>query len=129
MMPASHKIAIYGLILLVLGLASWDNIEAVEPTVQLLTGEVWQAMSPDAKVAFVWGIGNLVEFERQLRDMPPAESKSFLPLLVKGLQGKSINDVVGQLDSYYQTHFDQRQLPVISAIFQAVVMPSLRVER
>jgi hypothetical protein len=129
MMPTSNKIAISSLILLVLGLSSWDRIEAIEPTAQLLTGEVWQTMSPDAKVAFVWGIGNLAEFERHLRDIPPAESKSFLPMLIKGLQGKTINDVVGRLDTYYQTHSEQRQLPVINAIFQAVVIPSLRVER
>jgi hypothetical protein len=128
-MPRSRKTPIWGVLLLMLGLSGWDGLEAGEPTVQLLTGEVWQRMSPDAKVAFVWGISNLVEYERQLRDTPPAESRSFLPSLIQGLQGKTINDIVRQLDAYYQTHSDQRQLPVINAIFQAVVIPSLRVAR
>jgi hypothetical protein len=129
MTPRSRKIAVYGLILLVLGLSTWGRTEATEPTVQILTGEVWQTMPHDTKVAFVWGLGNLLEFERHLGDVPPATSRSFLPPLIKGLQGKTINDIVHQVDAYYRTHADQRQLPVINAIFQAVVIPSLQVAR
>jgi hypothetical protein len=60
---------------------------------------------------------------------PPAESKSFFPLLIKGLSGKPINDVVRQIDAYYQTHPDERQRPVMDAMFQAVVIPALRSAR
>jgi hypothetical protein len=129
MLLISRKVALSALILLVLGLSSWGCSEATEPTVQILTGEVWQKMAPDTKVAYVWGLSNLLEFERHLGYTPPVESKSFLPLLIKGLQGKTINDIVRQIDTYYQTHPDQLQLPVINVIFQAIVMPSLRVAR
>jgi hypothetical protein len=129
MLSTSRKVALSALILLALGLGSWGCSEATEPTVQILTGEVWQTMSPDTKVAYVWGLSNLLEFERHLGYTPPPESKSFLPPLIKGLQGKTINDIVRQVDAYYRAHPDQRQLPVINAIFQAIVIPTLRVAR
>ena len=116
----------FGVLLLVVGVAGWSGIGAAEPSSQLLTGELWQQMSADTKVAYIWGIGNLVEYERALMVTPPAESKSFFPLLIKGLSGKPINDVVRQIDAYYQTHPDERQRPVMDAMFQAVVIPSLR---
>ena len=116
----------FGVLLLVVGVADWSGIGAAEPSSQLLTGELWQQMSADTKVAYVWGIGNLVEFERALMVAPPAESRSFFPLLIKGLSGKPINDIVRQIDAYYQTHPDQLQRPVVDAMFQAVVLPALK---
>ncbi len=116
----------FGVLLLVVGVADWSGIGAAEPSSQLLTGELWQQMSADTKVAYVWGIGNLVEFERALMVAPPAESRSFFPLLIKGLSGKPINDIVRQIDAYYQTHPDQLQRPVVDAMFQAVVLPTVK---
>ncbi|MBI3077104.1 MAG: hypothetical protein HYY85_09010 [Deltaproteobacteria bacterium] len=117
-----------GVLLLAIGLAGWHLIGSAESSPQLLTGELWQNMSPDAKVAFVWGIGNLVEFERAQTGASPAGSKSFLPLLTKGLSGKPINEVVRQVDAYYQAHPDQLKRPVVDAIFQAVVLPTVKAE-
>ncbi|MBI2369062.1 MAG: hypothetical protein HYV08_02265 [Deltaproteobacteria bacterium] len=57
-------LATCGAVLLLMGLAAWHFIGSADGSAQLLTGELWQTMSPDAKIAFVWGIGNLVEFER-----------------------------------------------------------------
>jgi hypothetical protein len=116
----------FGVLLLVVGVAGWSGIGAAEPSSQLLTGELWQQMSADTKVAYVWGIGNLVEFERAIMVAPPAESRSFFPLLIKGLSGKPINDIVRQIDAYYQTHPDQLQRPVVDAMFQAVVLPTVK---
>lgn len=115
--------------LLMLGLAGATILESAERPPQLLTGEVWQTMSPDTKVAFVWGIGNLVEYERARMGPQPAERKSFIPFLVKGLSGKPINEVVRQVDAYYTAHPDQLKRPVVDAIFQAVVLPTLKAER
>jgi len=96
---------------------------------QLLAGEVWQTMSRDAKVAFVWGIGNLVEYERAQTGPEPPGRKSFMPFLAKGLSGKSIDEVVYRVDAYYAAHPDQLKRPVLDAIFQAVVLPALKAER
>jgi hypothetical protein len=57
------------------------TLEAAAPEPPLLTGEHWQAMSSEAKIAYIAGVGNLVEYERHQMDAPPAERqrKSFLP--------------------------------------------------
>ena len=117
-----------GLVLL-LWLLAWGVVGSAERSPELLTGELWQTMSADSRVAFVWGIGNLVEFERAQTGSQPPGSKSFIPLLVKGLSGKPINDVVRQVDAYYESHPDQLKRPVVDAIFQAVVLPTLKAEK
>ncbi len=114
--------------LLVIALAGWRILESAEPESQLLTGQLWQTMSPDAKVAFVWGIGSLVEYERAQIGASPMGTKSFIPFLVKGLKGKSIDGVVRLVDAYYRNYPDQIQRPVMDVIFQAVVLPTLTVE-
>jgi len=117
-----------GLFLLLVAFTGWRILESAEPAPQLLTGQLWQTMSPDAKVAFVWGIGNLVEFERVQAGSPQADTKSFIPFLIRGLKGKSIDEIVRLVDAYYGTHPDQIQRPVVDAVFQAVVLPTLTAE-
>ena len=128
-MRRSLVVSTFGGLVLVMWLAAWSVVGSAERSPELLTGELWQAMSSDAKVAFVWGIGNLVEYERARTGAQPAGSKSFIPLLVKGLSGKPINDVVHQVDAYYEAHPAQVKRPVLDAIFQAVVLPTLRAEK
>lgn len=123
-------VSTFGGLVLAMWLAAWSVVGSAERSPELLTGELWRVMSPDAKVAFVWGIGNLVEFERtQMGAQQAAGSKSFIPLLVKGLAGKSINDVVRQVDGWYEAHPDQVKRPVVDALFQAVILPTLKAEK
>ena len=41
----------------------------------------------------------------------------------------SIDQIIRQVDAYYQAHADQRTQPVLNAIFQAIVMPRLKEAR
>jgi hypothetical protein len=86
-------------------------------------------MTFDNKVAFVWGIGNFVEFERALRETPPPQSKGFMPLLIQGLAGKTINEVVHEIDAYYKAHPDRLERSGLGAMFQAVVLPTMGATR
>jgi hypothetical protein len=140
-----HKhsaIALYSLfVVLVLGMVPALSAEsgaplasqsALEP--KLLDGHTWQTLSRDHKIAYVWGIGNLVELERtnlpSQQPQPPADDrKSFIPYLAYGLRGMSIDQIIRQVDAYYQAHADQRTQPVLNAIFQAIVMPRLKEAR
>ncbi len=122
-------VSTFGGLVLLLWLLTWGVVGSVEHSPELLTGELWQTMSPDAKVAFVWGIGNLVEYERARTGPQPPGTKSFIPLLVKGLAGKPINDVVRQVDAYYATHPDQLKRSVVDAIFKGVVIPAVKTEQ
>ncbi len=93
-------LSICSAVLLALGLAGGTSGAAV-PEPELLTGEGWQRMSADTKVAYILGLGNLVEYERHpLAQSPPAASTSFLPPLGRGLSGLAINEVVSRVDAY-----------------------------
>lgn len=85
--------------LLCISLAGGVPSHAAERESQLLTGELWQSMSPDAKVAFIWGIGNLLEYERVYATSWQAEHRSLVPYLVQGLSGVPINEVGNQIDA------------------------------
>jgi hypothetical protein len=41
----------------------------------------------------------------------------------------SIEQVIDRVDAYYKAHPDQRNQPVLDAIFQAIVMPRLKEAR
>lgn len=123
-MLAACVVAVVGL-----GLAGWSAIGAENPAPRLLTGEMWTTLSPDAKVAFVWGVGNLVEFERARNEVAATDGKSFIPFLVRGLRGKPINEVVGAVDAWYGANPGEAKRPVVDAIFQAVVLPALNAGR
>jgi hypothetical protein len=138
-MPRFRLVASCGVLLLTLGLGGWQAVAAAESVPQLLTGPLWQVMSADAKVAYIWGIGNLADLESNVRPTlpttatppttPSVEGKSFLPWLIKGLEGTPINEVVRQVDAYYQAHPDQLNRSVIDALFQAVVIPRITAEQ
>ena len=145
-MRKHSAIALYSLfvvLVLGMGLAPWAESgaqsappsapqSALEP--KLLDGHGWQMLSRHHKIAYVWGLSNLVELERtnlaSQHPQPPADDrKSFIPYLAYGLRGMSIDQIIHQVDAYYQTHADQRNQPVLNAIFQAIVMPRLKEAR
>jgi hypothetical protein len=130
-MKSMPVLARWSVVLLVLGVFGGTTLEAVAPEPQLLTGEHWQGMSAEAKIAYISGVGNLVEYERHQMDAQPTERprKSFLPYLARGLSGISINEVVSRVDHYYATYPDQLQRPVVDAIFQSVVLPRMQAEK
>jgi hypothetical protein len=124
-------LARWSVVLLVLGVFGGTTLEAAAPEPLLLTGEHWQAMSSEAKIAYISGVGNLVEYERHQLNTPSAERqhKSFLPHLAHGLSGISVNEVVSRVDHYYATYPDQLKRPVVDAIFQSVVLPRVQAEK
>lgn len=121
-----HRILLScGVLLLVLGLLAGIG-RADESSTYLLTGDTWQVMSSDAKMAYVWGIGNIVAYERELKAKPSPEQRSFLPLLIKGMAGKPMNEIVTRIDAYYAEHPKEVERPVVDALFYAVVLPTIR---
>jgi hypothetical protein len=124
-------LACWSVALLVLGVFGGTSLEAAAPEPQLLTGSHWRTMSSEAKIAYISGIGNVVEYERHQINAPPTEPqrKSFLPYLARGLSGVSINEIVSRVDQYYATYPDQLKRPVIDTIFQTVVLPRMQAEK
>lgn len=131
-------IAVYSIFLLVLGVGlaplAESGAQSSASEAQLLTGNTWQTLSRDNKIAYIWGLGNLVELERtnfgsQQPQPPTDDRKSFIPYLAYGLSGMSIDQVINHVDAYYKAHPDQQNQPVLNAIFDSIVMPRLKEAR
>ena len=53
------------------------------------------------------------------------EAKSFVPHFGKGLKGKSLSDVVIEIDNYYLVSTDHLGHPVMKAVVRPVVLPAI----
>ena len=95
--------------------------------VPILTGELWQKMTPDSKVAFIWGFGHVVTIEQHLMDKyPELKRDSFVPKVVEGMADIPMNEVVARVDQYYSAHPDQLKEPVTKAIWDTMIKPNIK---
>ena len=82
----------------------------------LWDGNHWKDMSPDLRVAYVKGIGNMADFENAAASSGPA------PCLSKGfvdeLKTKTIAQVIAAVEKYYQENPGKMDTPVIAVIMQ-----------
>ena len=82
----------------------------------LWDGNHWKDMSPDLRVAYVKGIGNMADFETAGAGSgpPPCISKGF----VDELKTKTIAQVIAEVDKYYKENPGKMDMPVIAVIMQ-----------
>ena len=82
----------------------------------LWDGTHWKDMSPDLKVAYVKGIGNMADFEIAAAGSapPPCISKGF----VDELKTRTIAQVIAEVDKYYKEYPGKMDMPVIAVIMQ-----------
>jgi hypothetical protein len=120
-------VAVSAAVVLVAGLLAWSQRASAETEeMLLLDGNGWQQFSYEGKLAFVWGVAHVIEFERNLAgESWDADAKSFVPHLVAGLKGKTLNDVVVEVDAYYQASPNRLGDPVMKAIVHSIVLPVL----
>lgn len=120
-------VAVSAAVVLAAGILAWSQRASAETEeLLLLDGNGWQQFSYEGKLAFVWGMAHVIEFERHLAgDSWDPEAKSFVPHFVAGLKGKTLNDVVVQIDAYYQASPDRLGDPVMKAIVRTIVLPAL----
>ncbi len=82
----------------------------------LWNGTHWKDMSPELRVAYVKGIGNMADFETAAAGPAPA------PCIAKGfvdeLKTKTIGQVIAEVDKYYQENPGKMDMPVIAVILQ-----------
>ncbi len=92
----------------------------------LLKGDVWQKMTQDEKVAFVWGMGHVATMERAAVDQyPELKQESFAAKLCLGIAGMPMNRIVNAVDTYYKENPGQTADPVIKVIWDKLVQPKL----
>jgi hypothetical protein len=99
---------------------------AAAQEIPLVTGEHWTRSSEQAKKAYLVGIANVVQVEMAFAEgNPPSDAQSFLPRLVRGLKGQTLDTVRQTIDAWYATHPDRLQRPVIDTIWFELVVPGL----
>jgi hypothetical protein len=93
----------------------------------ILRGDLWQKMTHDSKVAFVWGFGHVVSIEYYLMEKyPELKRDSFVPKVVEGMANTPMNEVVARVDRYYEMHPDQIEKPVTSVLWDEMIKPNIK---
>ena len=110
-------------LLLVSGAAAW-----AAPDLPIVTGEHWTGSSLEQKRAYLFGIGNILEIEQAMagegyKDM---RGRSIVPVLLEGLAGTGIANLVTMLDRYYADHSGQIKRPVIEVLYLEMALPNLK---
>jgi len=92
----------------------------------VLTGEEWQTLRPDTKIAFIWGVGHVVTIEENVIERhPELRRQGFVAKLAEGLRGIPMNTIIQDVDTYYQRNPDDLDLPVMRVIWKQLVKPKL----
>jgi hypothetical protein len=104
------------------GFVAWagDDLEIV-------TGEHWTDSSMEQRRAYLFGVGNMLEIEQAMAGdtYQSMRGRSVVPVLLEGLSGVSISDIVVQLDKFYADHPDQLNRPVIEVLYLEMALPNL----
>jgi hypothetical protein len=99
---------------LVLALAGVALSQGMKP--EMWNGTHWQQFSQDIKVAYIKGIGNMADFEVAVGGKDRAGR--IAPTFVRDLKGKTIEDIVKEVDKYYKEHPDKFNTPVVEVVLR-----------
>ncbi len=82
----------------------------------LWDGTQWKDMTPELKIAYIKGVGNMADFETAAGGAGRAAciSKAF----VDELKGKSVGSVVAEVDKFYKENPGKMSTPVIEVILR-----------
>ena len=106
-------------------IVGWGNARADD--IPIVTGEHWTKSSDDAKKAYLIGIANLLQIETAYFGAnPPTDAQSFVPRMVRGLRGQTLDGVRQALDRWYAANPGRLQRPVLETIRFEIVVPGLQ---
>ncbi|MGD8956570.1 MAG: hypothetical protein PVJ03_04500 [Chromatiaceae bacterium] len=105
----------------------WSTQPAPED-LPLVTGEHWTTADMAQKRAFLIGIGNVLEVEQAMAgdNLMAMRGRSIVPVLLNGLSGVGIPDMVSQLDSYYSGNPEQMNRPVLEVLYVEMALPRMK---
>jgi hypothetical protein len=109
-------------LLAVLGTTAWAAEDLV-----IVNGEHWTSSSLEQKRAYLFGIGNVLEIEQAMAgdEYEARRGRSIIHVLLDGLSGVPIENIVTQLDKFYTDHSDQINRPVIEVLYLEMALPNL----
>lgn len=105
------KIWLVGLLML-LGLAT--TVMAAQKAF-LWDGTHWSQVSFDGKAGYIFGIGNLADFETAAGgDKSPCISRAFSA----ELKGKTVDQIIAAVDQFYKENPDKMKTSVLEVVLQ-----------
>lgn len=113
---------------LLLNTAAWGG-EKDDPDLVIVTGIHWTTASRDEKVAYLFGIGNMLEVEQAMQGKNPSShirNNSIVPVMIKGLSGQSTTELRKMLDQWYENKPDQLKRSVIEVLYHEFALPNTR---
>lgn len=116
-------------LVLVMGIvvASMTATAVKAADIPVVTGEHWTKSSEEVKKGYLVGIANLIQVESAyFEGKPPTDAESFVPRLVKGLQGQTLDSVREGLNQWYAANPGKLQRPVIETIWFEMAVPGLQ---
>lgn len=120
-------ILILAISLMVPGMSAWAG-ESAAADLTIVTGEHWIPASLEQKRAYLFGVGNVLEIEQAMagEHYETMRGRSIVPVLLEGLSGTSIADMVVQIDQYYADHPEQISRPVLEVMYLEMALPRLK---
>jgi hypothetical protein len=93
----------------------------------ILKGDIWQKMTPDSKVAFLWGVGHVVAIEQHLMEKyQELKTQNFCSKAAEGMVNIPMNEVVARIDNFYNTNPDEIEKPVMSVLWATSIKPNIK---
>jgi hypothetical protein len=93
----------------------------------VLKGDVWQVMSHDSKIAFIWGFGHVVSIEQHLMEkFPELKRDSFVTKVVEGMADIPMETVITRVNEYYQANPQKIEAPVTNVIWDLMIKPNIK---
>ena len=94
----------------------------------VLDGNLWQKMTDDSKIAFVWGMWHTIAVSNYMVKKYPELKKEDFSAKAEEAAGKiplTMNQTVAIIDSYYRNNPDQLGKPVVGVLWATVIKPNI----
>jgi hypothetical protein len=106
---------------LILGAA---NASAAPDKAFMWTGENWKEVSLDGKLGYIFGIGNLADYEVAAAKVAGQPKTAFISrAFVEDLKSKTVMEVVQDVDRYFQENPDKLKSYVIDVVLRRFTTP------
>lgn len=93
-----------------------------------LVGDLWQKMTQDDKIAFVWGFWTVVSIEEYLMvKYPQLKTENFAAKVSEASHKapKNANEIVALVDAYYQANPNEVKKPVVAVLWDEMIKPNI----
>ena len=101
-------------IFLIINISAWSAED-----LEIINGGHWVTSTVEQKRAFLFGVGNMLEIEQAMAGdkYEDLRGHSIVPVLLEGLSGISIADLIMKLNKYYAEQPQDENKAVIEVLY------------